>query len=603
MKINRPDPTDIEGLLAFHRSVFGDARMDAEATAEAFALPEDLTALSAAELDALESDANARFDTLYAEHGSAPNSAQLAELTGYRDAIVAVRTERGVRVEAAAELNASMAELNAPEVEAETPAEAVVAEAEAVVEAAAVTPAETSPAETPALVAAAPRRPAAPRIGELARRSPRPAETAAPASRASLVAAADTGYAAGTVLSFSQLGEAAERRYGALPKSGTGAQRLGIGMVRKPELPAELVASGGDDDDVLDFAASESRLSGGSLVAAGGWCAPSETWYDLAPGLESGEGLIALPTVGAPRGGVKFTEGPQFCDFYSGTGFFTQTEAQAEAQTAKPTFEIGCPNFAEKRLEAHGLSLQAGILQQKGYPEYVARFIAGSLVAHAHRINALKIQAMVAEATNVVVTGGTGAINDVLGAVELQVEDMRYKFRTPVNATMEAVLPLWLRGVLRSDLARRNGVPFAQVSNAQLNAHLTERGIAAQWVYDWQDAMCMTLDAGADASVVVGKETEPAVGTMGHDTPLTAWPDEVDILIYPAGTYVALENDVITLDAVYSPELFKVNQYHALFTEEAIKVFRRAYQARNITVPLVVSGATGAQVAGTATTL
>jgi hypothetical protein len=55
-----------------------------------------------------------------------------------------------------------------------------------------------------------------------------------------------------------------------------------------------------DDMEVLMHAASESRLPGKSLTAAGGWCAPSETLYDLCAG-ETTEGILSIPEVNVAR--------------------------------------------------------------------------------------------------------------------------------------------------------------------------------------------------------------------------------------------------------------------------------------------------------------
>ncbi len=42
----------------------------------------------------------------------------------------------------------------------------------------------------------------------------------------------------------------------------------------------------------------------GNLVAAAGWCAPSETIYDLCE-QESMDGILSLPEVTADRGGFN----------------------------------------------------------------------------------------------------------------------------------------------------------------------------------------------------------------------------------------------------------------------------------------------------------
>ena len=118
-------------------------------------------------------------------------------------------------------------------------------------------------------------------------------------------------------------------------------------------------------------AAKESRLPGGSLLASGGWCAPSETIYTLCS-TESLDGLIDLPEINVQRGGIRFTKGPDFSDIYTDAGF-CQTEAQAIAGTTKPCVEIECPAFEEVRLDACGICVKAPILTNAGYPELVQR--------------------------------------------------------------------------------------------------------------------------------------------------------------------------------------------------------------------------------------
>lgn len=66
--------------------------------------------------------------------------------------------------------------------------------------------------------------------------------------------------------------------------------------------------------------------------------------------------------------------------------------------------------------------------------------------------------------------------------------------------------------------------------------------------------------------------------------------------MYPAGTWVRGEADVITLDNVYDSVLLGHNDYTALFTEEATLVAKMCHDSRVITVPFCPDGATAAGV-------
>lgn len=404
-----------------------------------------------------------------------------------------------------------------------------------------------------------------------------------------LVAAADVpGVGAGHKFgSMLEVGEAAIHRFRAMPNSVSyDGPNIHAGLLRiTKDYPEELVASGhaDGDDDILQYATREHRLPGGSLLAAGGWCSPSETLYDLCE-LESTDGILSIPEMVAARGGVRWTTGPDFSAIYAATGF-TQTEAQAIAETPKPCVEIPCEVFQECRLDVIGLCIRAGILQNRAYPESVARYLRGALTGHAHRYAAVTIARMVAGSTAVTVPGGPGATASVLGAIELQATDYRYKHRMADNATLEVIAPRWLRGVIRSDLAKRNGVDLLSVSNAQITQYFADRQVSVQWVYDWQDALASGV-----------------VTDMGGAAPATAWPDDVQILMYSAGTWVRATSDIITLDAVYDSALFTLNKYNALFSEEGLCVMKRCVDSRVITIPVCPTGQTGDQIAVTCPT-
>lgn len=403
--------------------------------------------------------------------------------------------------------------------------------------------------------------------------------------RATITAAADVpGVSQGRTLDMNTLAAAAERRFAGFPQgraNGT-VLKAGIAMIEKP-FPKDLIQNnGGDENALLAAAADQSRLPGNSLVAAGGWCAPSETLYDLCEP-ETTDGLVTVPEVAVRRGGIRFAESPSFADIYAGVGFI-QTEVQNIAGTEKDCYEIGCPDFTEVRLDAIGLCITAGILQQRGYPEMVQRVIRGAMTAHVHKRNAYVISKMAALSTAVTPTlDGFGAFSDALAALELQVVDQRYKFRLAQSSTVEGVAPAWLKPIFRNDLARRNAVDdtILSVSDAQLDQFLRDRGIAMQWVVDWQDAFVNAGNTG-----------------MGATAAATVWPTTAKVLIYPAGTFVVGTADIIQLDAIYDSTNIRTNNYTALFTEEGVLVARRCMQSRLVTLTeLCAAGRTGAQIA------
>lgn len=604
----------------FDITVFADQADDAQVETFDLEIPENLSDLSAADLGDLRSKAVDAFQTLYA--GGEFTDEDLATLGTLTEGIEALSAEISTREQAAADRAAKAAEMAAKvgadkpaaEDEDDAPAEekaeaeeedaaeagaekadAEKAEEKAKAAAADVEPAAEVDAAPEAVTAAAPRGPI--KLSGIRRHvhTPAPAITEETSvedttPKARMTVADVPGFAADSDASFEDLAVALDRRlqgfnsgaYAAAARAGRAmSERHSLAVVRKAFDERATVGSPESADAAMAFAVNEKNLPGGSLVAAGGWCAPSETVYDLLED-ESRDGLISLPEINVTRGGIKFTKGPKFADLYAAPSFnFTEEEAKAGKYAptsatdptnkvgAKPVYNVPCTDFEEVRLSAAGIHIQAGLLQQRGYPELVARTIRGALVAHEHKMSERIIASMETQSTAVSMDAGQiGAAAPILTAIELQVEHYRYAQRLSRSTTLEAVFPYWVRGAIRTDLARRQGVDLMDVPDSRIDAWFRSRGVNAQFVYDWQ---ALTGEAGA----------------------FKAWPVSLKFLLYSAGTFVKGSQDVITLDTVYDSVLLGQNDYTALFTEEGYLVAKRGHDARVVTVPLNPNGGTG----------
>ena len=603
----------------FDIAVFADQADDAPVETFDLEIPENLTDLSAADLGDLRSKAVDAFQTLYA--GGEFTDEDLATLGTLTEGIEALSAEISAREQAAAERAAKAAEMAAKvgadkpatEDEDDAPAEEKAEDEEGTAEAeaekkaaeeaekkakAAAADVETEAqvdAEPEAVTAAAPRGPI--KLSGIRRHvhTPAPAITEETSvedttPKARMTVADVPGFAADSDASFEDLAVALDRRlqgfnsgaYAAAARAGRAmSERHSLAVVRKAFDERATVGSPESADAAMAFAVNEKNLPGGSLVAAGGWCAPSETVYDLLED-ESRDGLISLPEINVTRGGIKFTKGPKFADLYAAPSFnFTEEEAKAGKYLpdaanqgankvgAKPVYNVPCTDFEEVRLSAAGIHIQAGLLQQRGYPELVARTIRGALVAHEHKMSERIIASMETQSTAVSMDAGQiGAAAPILTAIELQVEHYRYAQRLSRSTTLEAVFPYWVHGAIRTDLARRQGVDLMDVPDSRIDAWFRSRGVNAQFVYDWQ-----------------------ALG--GEAGSFKVWPGSLKFLLYSAGTFVKGSQDVITLDTVYDSVLLGQNDYTALFTEEGYLVAKRGHDARVVTVPLNPNGGTG----------
>lgn len=336
----------------------------------------------------------------------------------------------------------------------------------------------------------------------------------------------------------------------------------------------------------------------GSLTAAAGWCAPSMNDYSLCTNWSAGVGLLDLPTLTATRGGINYTDEPDFPTIYAnaiaaGGGSNLLTEAQVIADTVKTCSEIPCPVFEDRRLDVAALCIRASFLQMAGYPEVVNAWIDGLLAAHEQEINRNIIAQILTRAGAATVfthpdpdpAGGTGDsfTSALLAAVELAREDLMYRFMLPRNSTIEVVFPFWVLAQIRADLSRRNGVNLLSVSDAEISSMFTMRGARVQFVRGWQDGL---ITGGALAAAFPGGDAAAPF--------MTALPQTVDFLAWPAGSVVLARQDVITLTNVYDAASLATNEFTALFTEEGYAPLFPCPGQRLYTVAGCVGGITGA---------
>ncbi|WP_233600846.1 MULTISPECIES: major capsid protein [Micromonospora] len=560
-----------------------------------FQIPPSLDGLDLDALTELENQAVAAFDALRDDPAlDADGLARLRELATF---VQSVRAEQA-RIEQAAEQVAS--ELDdltatvhgAPEGGDGDGDEGDGGEAEE--EPAEEEPAEETPAEEPAAEEPAPQQPT-PVVASLARRAARrqskPKVTSAGKSAVIKAAADVPNVPHGHVFSsVSEVASAFDDKFAGFPRGVGVATRIKQNVARV-ELPVDqaLVAGGRGltDMELVDLAASESRLSGGNLVAAGGWGAPSETLWELCEGLETTEGLLDLPGITIPRGGgIKVPANLDFRDLYSGIGF-VQTEADSTAGVEKSSYRVPTVNWAETRLEVDGVQIEQDIVQNAVWPELTRDVVRRTLTAHEHKINARLIQRMAAapgQSTQFALTLGGDVDGDetttaLLGAISLAATDYRYRYRLGRRQLLECVVPLWLIDWIRADMSRRAGVNYLDVTDEQITAWFTRRHLRPQFVYDWQDGYADAAGNGFGGTAAPGQ-----------------WPGTVDLLIYAPGTWVKGTKPIIDLSAVYDSTKLKDNEYIALFTEQATLLVKRCFVSYKVSVPLCPTGVTGSTV-------
>lgn len=644
-------------------------------------VPEDLSTLTDEALAELRTAIHDGFFAIYGD-GTGPFTAgELKTMKGLTAAKATLKTEADTREVAASvardEAAALAADMNDGEEVEEPAADEVVAEAEAIVEEAVLE----------GVVVAASAGPQTLRVPNGRRARPAAVVPADKPAMPFRLAAGGMGGISSIVhrdeaVDYDTLADTFGAAASQKRSRPSARSRTALAVIKK-DFPEEFRLGDREStkrvSEVIRAVTDQNRLvpkqygpSGNSLVAAGGWCAPSETLYDLCM-LESRDGMLQIPEVQVNRGGIRNTLGPDWADILASTGFcFTEAEditgtysltnavhtlteggagltsytitwsgqttgsidddaTAAQVQTAlealsniapgdvvvtgstnpiamqltwggaqlgvnvpaptttptggtgtvavatvtqggqpgpKPCNTVECPDFIDHRLDVCGVCIQAGILGDRAYPEATRRYVEGAVTAHMHRVDANIIADIVAGSTAVTVVDGNanpGTAAPLLAAIELQVEGIKYANRMGRNSQIEAVFPYWIRGMIRADLARRSGVDLLGVTDAQIDAWFRLRGVNAQFVYNYQ--------------VLASNPT--------------AWPATVQFLLYPAGTWVRLSSELITLELLHDSALNAENNFTAIFTEEGFTTMQTCHISRAVTVTVCESGAVG----------
>lgn len=384
------------------------------------------------------------------------------------------------------------------------------------------------------------------------------------------------GFRPGETVSLKDITDGVMRRATGLKTAGGGT---GLVASYKLPFPDELIvkdsSSAPEGSTALMHAADQRRLEGGDLVAAGGWCAPSETVYDITD-IACPDMLWDLPEIQINRGGLRFFRTPAL-DVAALT--WVHTEQDDIAGNTKPCFTIPCPAPLDVRAEAVGVCLSAGILTQRFFPELIDWYVRNSMIAHEIRIKTEaydNARAAIIAATPtraVTVRASFAAFSAVYEAVALQAADMIERYNLCDSTQLEVVFPWWTRNLFLTDLARQDGVALEDLDAGRLEAAFARLGVRVQWA----------------------RGLAPAVPTdIGGTTLATTWPDSVEFMIYPSGNFQLGRGPEVNIGVIIDSVTVATND-EKLFSEEAVMLIDRLGLARLVTVDVCPNGEVGAR--------
>jgi hypothetical protein len=548
-----------------------------------FRLPENkderaafLASMSDAEIEQTLSECIKCFKT--ESQTTVVTASTLPTLQGLKDAIQGMKGEQADRIAAAEAAAAEIDQLSA-EVFGETETETVEAETPAEFDAETET-VEAEATEAAETVSAAANAPSVRRStldlsavrakqGGVLTRYNKPE----PNNGFEIVASVDVpGFRPGQEFDLEDITEGVMRRATGLKTAGGGTGM--VASYRMPfsnDLAVADSSSAPEGSKAMSWAVDQRRLEGGNLVASGGWCAPSETLYDIVD-IACPDMLFDVPEIQLNRGGLRFFRPPAL-DVNALT--WVHTEQDDIAGATKPCFVIPCGAPIDVRCEAIGVCLQAGILTQRFFPEMIDWYVRNSMVAHEIRIKAQAYAAARAAAVDVTTTASFAAFSAVYAAVALQAADMIERYHLCDSISLEVVFPWWARNLFMADIARQRGVSACDLDANCIQDAFTQLGVRVQWA----------------------RGLAPDVPTnIGGAVPAVAWPADMEFLIYPSGNFVLGRGPEVNLGVIIDSVTVATND-EKIFSEECAVLIDRLGLARQVTVTVCPNGAIGAEAA------
>lgn len=351
----------------------------------------------------------------------------------------------------------------------------------------------------------------------------------------------------------------------------------------RTEFGADEVLGSGHEENLSVIKRMTDR--GRALVASGGNCAPLTPSYDVFNIAEPMSPIeAALPTIGAPRGGVRYITPPSWTDTQAGVRWTTMAEDEAgytnqdpAGTTApKPCVHLECSEIIECEVDAISQCVTFGNLQYRTFPEQVEVFLDHLAVAFAQAKEIQYLDTIQAGSTAVTSTPPYGATRGSVYSLALAAHAYRKRNRMPATATLDLLAPDTLVPFLRTDMVNdfALGMNFITADAQQVaNELLAALNINVTWYYDYATTYSAT------------NALQQAQGAGG----LNPWPTVYRTYLFSPGTWVRLDGGTLDVGIVRDSTLNSQNDLQ-MFSEEWAQVCKVGIESIRLDLTLCNDG-------------
>lgn len=431
-------------------------------------------------------------------------------------------------------------------------------------------------------------------------------------SLVTITAAADSGYKAGLELEPSELGKAISKKLRALSNaSGSGdGEQVSVVSITAAGIPEDRKLDAGDSAE-QNTNKIQRVTSPQAITAAGGLCAPLAIDYNYGVwGVQGRPVKNALPGFQVERGGIQFrrdlspmlnvaADGPR-----SATGFWTLTDDEnaenpggtapdyADAYTGplKALWVVDCPPTETAEIEAITLQIEFANITSRFDPETLRANIESALIWHDRICENHLLSQLQAKSKYMTSAQLLGATRDLLVNLDKVQAYYRSVHRLGDNITLKAIMPFWVKAMIRSDIARgmnTDSVGNLNVSDSQIESFFATRNVTPVWHLD--GAITDQATSGSAGATIPAIQHQAYTQTVGTAA-VPAFPTTIDMLLFPEGHFQHLDAGTLDLGIVRDADLIRRNRYRQ-FSESFEGLAARGVEALRYVASVLPNGA------------
>jgi hypothetical protein len=317
-----------------------------------------------------------------------------------------------------------------------------------------------------------------------------------------------------------------------------------------------------------------------ALVASGECCTPQTQLYDffrLAQPIRDVED--AIPTVQAPRGGIRYIQANCTIQGADAVGFWDCDDSEAaltDPTVEKPCDRVTCPEIAEVLVEAITQCTLFDNLQYRTFPELIENFMEDVAVQFTLKKQRFYLDGINAASTVTTGIGSYGAARSLMYDLMIAAVGYRKRHHMPRGSRLQVLMPDWAVDLVKADLFNDgdSGLDYMNVPDAAVVEALNTRGLDVTFYYD-------------DPTATLASNPLTTAQLAG---PLNDFGTTVTSYMYAPGTFVKLDGGTLDLGLVRDHQLNKKNDF-AMFMEEWIGLAQLGCESIRIDSTVCPSGA------------